>query len=448
MTTRQRPSKAHRQARARAAREERSESLLVLLARLDRGPLTEPERALLRTHVDAETAEAGHLRRTIAGQQATIHRQAAQLDAAHDAIREAEQYAIDYREQLHMYRAVEEQAQQAADAEQRAEKAEQDARIYRNRLTRAIEATAAHIASEATLQRQIDEQAAELDRTRDRAEQAEQDAERYKADHLAACRTIAEMHEAATGRTGMGPVRGVVEDVADVRERAEKRGDHWKRVAQVMEADRDHEAATREQAQQDAKEAKEQARVAHVAAHRLMLRTPEAAERTLGRVREARSMGDIWTILGMHYGLTPEQAGQEARARRSTAERAAEAAARVGTRHMADADRYRAAWRSARHRANIANDERHAEQAGRTAAETLAARARKSAERVLDYADALWESQQKKITAATARAEQAEATLASIRDLARGMRAGSPQGAAAIYADRIEQALDTTPEQQ
>lgn len=91
MATRQRPSKAHRQARARATREERRESLLVLLARLDRGPLTEPEQALLRTHIEAETTEADQLRRTIAGQQATIQRQAAQLDAAHTAIEEAEQ---------------------------------------------------------------------------------------------------------------------------------------------------------------------------------------------------------------------------------------------------------------------------------------------------------------------------------------------------------------------
>lgn len=43
------------------------------------------------------------------------------------------------------------------------------------------------------------------------------DAERFKQDHLGACKTIAEMHAAATGRTGEGPVRGVVEDVADVR---------------------------------------------------------------------------------------------------------------------------------------------------------------------------------------------------------------------------------------
>lgn len=49
---------------------------------------------------------------------------------------------------------------------------------------------------------------------------AHEDAERYKADHLAACETIAQMHAAATGRPGEGPIRGVVEDVTDLRERA------------------------------------------------------------------------------------------------------------------------------------------------------------------------------------------------------------------------------------
>lgn len=46
------------------------------------------------------------------------------------------------------------------------------------------------------------------------------DAERYKADHLSACALIAQMHAAATGKPGDGPIRGVVEDVADLRERA------------------------------------------------------------------------------------------------------------------------------------------------------------------------------------------------------------------------------------
>ncbi|MGW7514802.1 hypothetical protein ACWGJ2_04340 [Streptomyces sp. NPDC054796] len=39
-------------------------------------------------------------------------------------------------------------------------------------------------------------------------------------------------------------------------------------------------------------------------------------------------------------------------------------------------------------------------------------------------------------------AGRAESALDRIRDLARQMRAGSPQGAATVYADRIEQTLD------
>ncbi|MFC7880457.1 hypothetical protein ACFUVV_01015 [Streptomyces sp. NPDC057376] len=48
------------------------------------------------------------------------------------------------------------------------------------------------------------------------------EAEGYKADYLKACTTIARMHAAATGRTGEGPTRGVVEDVEDVRLHAER----------------------------------------------------------------------------------------------------------------------------------------------------------------------------------------------------------------------------------
>jgi hypothetical protein len=43
------------------------------------------------------------------------------------------------------------------------------------------------------------------------------------------------------------------------------------------------------------------------------------------------------------------------------------------------------------------------------------------------------------------RAKQAEAAIARVRDTAHRMRAGSPEGAAAIYADRIEQALADDP---
>lgn len=67
--------------------------------------------------------------------------------------------------------------------------------------------------------------------------EAGHDAERFKADHLAGCKTIAEMYEAATGRKGMGPIRGVVEDVADVRTRAdeaEKERDGLRRALHLL----------------------------------------------------------------------------------------------------------------------------------------------------------------------------------------------------------------------
>lgn len=40
---------------------------------------------------------------------------------------------------------------------------------------------------------------------------------RMERDYLQACQTIALMHEAAMGKKGFGPKRGVVEDVEDLR---------------------------------------------------------------------------------------------------------------------------------------------------------------------------------------------------------------------------------------
>ncbi|MGW3166957.1 hypothetical protein ACWC9Q_29685 [Streptomyces sp. NPDC001142] len=99
--------------RRTAEREQRREVLAHLLSRSDRGVLTDAERPLLRAHVEAELRQSDDLRRTVQGQQLVIQRLGWQLDAAHDAIREAEQDAADYREQLHMYRTVEEQRQAA-----------------------------------------------------------------------------------------------------------------------------------------------------------------------------------------------------------------------------------------------------------------------------------------------------------------------------------------------
>ncbi|WP_032769880.1 hypothetical protein [Streptomyces sp. CNS654] len=105
---------ALRKARA-AAREQRRAELEHLLARLDRHTLLDTERPLLRTHVEQLLTTDADLRRTLAGQQALLQRQARQLDAAHAAIQEAEQDAADAREQLLAHRAVEAQRQADAD---------------------------------------------------------------------------------------------------------------------------------------------------------------------------------------------------------------------------------------------------------------------------------------------------------------------------------------------
>lgn len=47
------------------------------------------------------------------------------------------------------------------------------------------------------------------------------DRDRFRVDHDGACKTIAEMYVAATGRVGLGPQRGVVEDLVDVRLRGQ-----------------------------------------------------------------------------------------------------------------------------------------------------------------------------------------------------------------------------------
>jgi hypothetical protein len=361
--------------------------------------------------------------------------------------------------------------------------------------------------------------------------EAEDEAERFKADYLSACQTIATMHEAATGRTGMGPLLGVVEDVASTRdaflaqqaradtldrlcreqrkraddaeehlaayvdifgpdavddfhkmqhravtaeavtaetkrlmerrtttlreraEQAERRAlqlekdardngadahaEHQRakaaeralqrvrdadslgaalavvaehdgltpdaacQFAAVAEAAESPRALLDEQARAHAIElaewkrrnanqgetirdmgranweahervrvaefhaadAKERARVATVAALALRAQTPDAAQAALARIRAARTWGEVWTPLGMYYGMTPEQAGTEARNRRTEAERTAEqrieayrgeveSADEHTVRAMAARDRYRAAWRSARRRAH------------------------------------------------------------------------------------------------
>lgn len=74
-----------------------------------------------------------------------------------------------------------------------------------------------------------------------RLREAEADRNRNRADHVRACEQIAEMHAAAVGAV-RGPIRGVVEDIADLRERAERA------EAQLAEAREQLAAATAEEA--------------------------------------------------------------------------------------------------------------------------------------------------------------------------------------------------------
>jgi hypothetical protein len=153
----------------------------------------------------------------------------------------------------------------------------------------------------------------------DAVREAEADAERYKADHLSACQTIAAMHAAATGRTGMAPIRGVVEDVADMRAR----------MLAAEEALGHAEAAAS--------------------------RSEQAAEDHRGALSYALGLG-----YGASWAVIHERARKlrdaDESAREGWEEAAQQRARATGWRaHAVEADdradRYKAAWRSARARA-------------------------------------------------------------------------------------------------
>ncbi|MFG3118680.1 hypothetical protein ACGF4C_30455 [Streptomyces sp. NPDC048197] len=91
MTTRS--NRRARTAEREQSRTARRDSLAVLLSRAERGVLSPAEAALLRTTVEAELAEGDTARRSAGGQQAAVRRMQQRLDAAEQAIVEAEQHA-------------------------------------------------------------------------------------------------------------------------------------------------------------------------------------------------------------------------------------------------------------------------------------------------------------------------------------------------------------------
>lgn len=123
---------------------------------------------------------------------------------------------------------------------------------------------------------------------------AEADAERFKADHLGACKTIADMYEAATGRTGVGPIRGVVEDVADMRDRAEKAE---KRLAGYEAADKYRQAAAGQPAQQPTAGTKEFAERERARFERLYTREHTRAEQAMKlRDEHRRNLAAVFAL--------------------------------------------------------------------------------------------------------------------------------------------------------
>ncbi|MFF3353365.1 hypothetical protein ACFYWN_12070 [Streptomyces sp. NPDC002917] len=296
----------------------------------------------------------------------------------------------------------------------------------------------------------------------ERARAAEQRAEARREDHQRACVTIADMHAAAVGEV-RGPIRGVVEDVAQVRARADRLAKAWRdaeadatatekrldahrralaavlakpgetpfeelteyaahtltrngarllgaeqrattaehiaksnmqhvrhvvaelknteatlqrvrdaeTLADALAAVAEHDGLTPAAARTTANIAAAAEQPAAVEAerdraHAIALaeanRRAARAEAALDAIRRARDWGTVWAELGMVYGLTSTQAGQEARTRRTTAERAARQLADGWRRHAleadARADRHLAAWRNARDRAATATRSR------------------------------------------------------------------------------------------
>ncbi|MFF7146063.1 hypothetical protein ACFZB5_33520 [Streptomyces nodosus] len=281
-------------------RRDRHATTDILIGRMLRGVLSAAEAALLAEHVREEQRTGDATRQSLAETTAALTRH---REAADAAIVEAEQRAEQAEEQLKTYRA-------AADI----------AHVSGISHTDAAQALTAVMAP---------------------AEQAQADAERYKADYLSACGTIAEMHAAATGRTGMGPDRGVVEDVADVRERAEQADRHRRALAAILAKPADTPFAE----------------LTEYAAHCLtrsgarIIAAQEHAEQAVEAHRREVERADEHTVAAMRRADTYRNAWHSARDRaRKYATRAQRAAATYETqtaalrrqlaRAEADADKY------------------------------------------------------------------------------------------------------------
>jgi hypothetical protein len=297
----------HRRAETELLRTARREALKALLSRARRGvALSGDEAALLSMHVEAEIAEGDAARASERGQQRAMDRHRQTVEAADAAIRETEQRAEQAEAELAVYREIEEQHR--ADPRR------------------------------GMMQRTVDHY-------RELAKEWEAQCHRVSA-RLAEQRKAAEEPAPAEEPADDWPRVVILHQTASPAEQ---------RAAEAQAALIRSENA-REELRRRLNAAEERARVATAAALALRSQTPGAAQRTLALIRQAGTWGEVWVHLGIYYGMKPEEAGLEARKRRTAAERRAEAALAEGLaavdRCEAARDRYRDAWKSARRWAN------------------------------------------------------------------------------------------------
>lgn len=89
-----------------AVRDQRREALLVLLARADRGALTQKDARQLRDLAAAEVAECDTFRRSAGGQQSAALKLRHRIEAAEQAMREIEAERDQYAAEVEALRAA------------------------------------------------------------------------------------------------------------------------------------------------------------------------------------------------------------------------------------------------------------------------------------------------------------------------------------------------------
>lgn len=374
----------------------------VLLARAQRGALTDAEGALLAEHVRTELRLADETRRAMAGTTQALeqHREAA--DAA------------------------------IVEAEQRAETAEKQlAHVEQG------DAAAIHLANSAatTWQQRAEQVLAVLARVRNA--QTLGDALAAVAEHDGLSPALAHIHARILDRADSTDARlaeqqrdhdialATVRRAATEAEQRAERTEHENSLLRAVDEGRAYGARRvmdeRDQAQQRAEKAEEFAKFAEASA--------EQAEERLARIHD---MADAWE---RHLPATIRTA-TAAEAVRNAAKGddrpvmfGVATTAGAGTIEFAEHERARFERLYTRETVRADQAERRAR---RYRLAWMAARRDRKADR-----------------AAMAAELPLVRAVERVRDLATRMRAGSPQGAAAIYADRIEQALaDEHQEQQ